>query len=425
LSNTSIGVISGIGIVLILAFVFALFPAQSDDIFFIEKTSSGNSTESTECINLDSGTFIIKNSTSGNCFVRSIVGSGDISISNNSDTVIIDFNGTIASESTICFNVGGQTLIIKNSTSGNCYVKSLQSGTGIIISNGTNTITITNSLPENTSAINLGVEVPLDSANVFKQEVGDQLQFKTIFSHDTNTLTFENWNSTHIRIRNLAPESTTCDNVGTFGEPLRVGASSACDFKRLLGSTGITLTSNSTNVIISSFCTNTGTGEAVCESSNNINSLIAGTGITITDTTGDLTISSTASGSVQIGQVAGQVYLSLAKTNIGTSYIDVYVTAFDEENQMIIECANVTYAKVVYQWDYVGAGTQQLRWVDASNNANVFYESPTFTTDRDATDSGFFVKPSWCVGTVTLEQQGKSTTGTDDPVAKGYKIVVK
>lgn len=37
-------------------------------------------------------------------------------------------------------------------------------------------------------------------------------------------------------------------------------------------------------------CTSTGTGEAVCESANNINSLIGDSGITITDTTGDLTL---------------------------------------------------------------------------------------------------------------------------------------
>lgn len=258
-------------------------------------------------------------------------------------------------------------------------LKGLNSGTGISLSSASNTVSITNSLPEATSASNLGSSSSL-SEGVFASEVVNDLQFKRLLESSGITLSS---NSTHITITNALPENTVCNNVGT--------------------------------------------GNQLCSGGNvNIDTLIAGTGITITDTTDDWTIASTVVDTDnQIAQEAGSVYLSLTKTNIGTAYIDIYVTAFDEEDMMVVDCANVTYGKVVYIWDYVGVGTQQLRWVDASNNANVFYESPTFTTDRDATDSGFFAKPSWCTTTVTLEQQGKSTTAGDDPVAKGYKIVIK
>lgn len=126
-----------------------------------------------------------------------------------------------------------------------------------------------------------------------------------------------------------------------------------------------------------------------------------------------------------IGQAAGEVYLSLAKTNIGTAYIAIYMAAFSEENQMIIDFTNVTDVRIIYLWDYVGVGTQQLRWVDAANNANVLREEPTFTTDRDPGDSGWFALPAAISGVKTIEWQGKSTTGTDDPIAKGYKIMTR
>jgi len=292
--------------------------------------------------------------------------------------IVILENAPSGSESTDCINLGTQYQIIVNSTNGDCFVRSLSNGTGITLS----------------------------------------------------------VNSTHIRINSTSGsgETTICSNLGSIGEGIVATSSGGnCDFKKLFAGTndGITLSSNGTRITIENdtVCTNAGTGVPLCNSGADasvvLDSLIAGTGIIITDTTNDWTISVNPNSDRQIGQVAGQVFFSLAKSNIGTAYVDVYATAFDEENQMIIECANVTYGKVVYQWDYVGTGTQQLRWVDVSNNANVWYESPTFTTDRDGIDSGFFVKPSWCIGTVTIEEQGKSTVAGDDPVAKGYKIMVK
>ena len=134
----------------------------------------------------------------------------------------------------------------------------------------------------------------------------------------------------------------------------------------------------------------------------------------------------TASGGSLIGQVAGQVWLSVAMSNIGSSYKDIYsATAFGEEHLMWIDFTNVTDVRIVYIWDYVGAGTQQIRWADIGDNNNVLYESPTFTADRDPIDSGWFTKPAFATGLTRIEWQGKSTTTTDDPVAKGYVIYVR
>lgn len=107
-------------------------------------------------------------------------------------------------------------------------------------------------------------------------------------------------NSTHIVISSSGGgETTVC--AGQIGNYNIVASSSGgnCNFKNLLAGTGITLSSNSTHITItnsapeSTACNNVGTGNQLCSSGNvNIDSLIAGTGITITDTTDDYTFAS-------------------------------------------------------------------------------------------------------------------------------------
>lgn len=316
-------------------------------------------------------------------------------------------------ESTVCTNAGSASSLSEGLCINNLItLKRLLEGTGILLSSNSTHITLTNSSPESTICTNLGTV----GEGIY---VSGNCDFKKLLAGNGITLSA---NGTRITITNSLPESTVCNNLGT-GNQLCSGGNVNID--TLIAGTGITISDTTDDYTFSSQCANTGTGEAVCESSNNINSLIAGTGISITDTTGDLTITSTIVGERNIGQQAGDVYASLTKTNIGNAYVDIYVSAFDEENMLIVDCANVTYGRVSYIWDYVGTGTQQLRWVNVANNTEVFYESPTFTTDRDATDSGYFVKPSWCTTIVSLEQQGKSTVAGDDPVAKGYVITIK
>jgi hypothetical protein len=122
----------------------------------------------------------------------------------------------------------------------------------------------------------------------------------------------------------------------------------------------------------------------------------------------------------------GSVYASVTKTNIGTSYVDVYTTAFDNENLMFVDFTGVNSVRLVYLWDYVGAGTQQVRLVDVDNNANVLVEAATITADCDPCDTGWVSLPAaFTSATKKLELQGKSTTSTDDPIARGYTLYGK
>ena len=188
--------------------------------------NGGGSGESTECFNMASQYQIIVNSTDGNCYVRALANGDNIIISQNATHLIINATGT---ESTVCSNsaISGFTLI-QSSTGGNCVFKKLRAGTGISLSSNSTHITITNSLPEQ-----------------------------------------------------------GCTNAG--GTTL-LKTGSTCDFKGLTAGTGITVTSGTNTNTIDSSCNNTGSGEAICESANNINSLIATTPLSVSDTTGDLTI---------------------------------------------------------------------------------------------------------------------------------------
>jgi hypothetical protein len=124
--------------------------------------------------------------------------------------------------------------------------------------------------------------------------------------------------------------------------------------------------------------------------------------------------------------LGAQVFASVTKTNIGTSYADIYATAFDNENLAVVDFTGISHIRIIYMVDYVGAGTQQYRWVNAADNTQVLAEASTITADADPADTGWVALPAAFSGTTkTIEMQGKSTTGTDDPVVKGYAIYVK
>ena len=106
---------------------------------------------------------------------------------------------------------------------------------------------------------------------------------------------------------------------------------------------------------------------------------------------------------------------------------DIYSgTAFDQEHLLKIDFTGITSVRIVFLWDYAGTGTQQVRWVDLDNNANVLIEVATFTADQDPGDTGWIALPAaFANATKRIEWQGKSTVAGDDPIAKGYIIYAK
>jgi hypothetical protein len=405
-------ILTGIISALILIPIFA-----SDKVIFIDDSTSGNFTDTTVCLNVGTGKLIIKSSTNGDCEIKSLIGSADINITNDTNTIIIDYNGTIQGESSQCINVGSGKVVIKNSTSGNCFVKTFVSGNGISITNGTDTITITNTITTLDS---------LSDVNSPSPSTGDVLTF--------DATEWKDWSLVNLGLGPTVYKGFTSDQF---------------QFRSLVQGSGIIISSGANDLTIQSICNNTGSGEPICENLNNINSLIAGTGITITDTTGDLTIANTSPDKTivcgleltcttnsthvtidddTVPAQACYIFQSVTKTNLPNTYTDIYTVAFDAENFCNgAGFFGATQFQISWMTDFIGAGDDDYRWVDANNNNNVLFEFLNRSLDCDVCNSDWTNLPAWAIGDdiTNIEMQAKSSNGTNDPIIKGYVIYLK
>ncbi len=131
----------------------------------------------------------------------------------------------------------------------------------------------------------------------------------------------------------------------------------------------------------------------------------------------------------KVGHLLGYVFVSKAFTNVGSTWTDVYVTAFDAEDMMIIDFRNVDSVRAVFMVDYVGSLTDTTRWVDVADNANILLQSGQFSADQDAGSvptTGWSVLPAAFVNaSKTIEQQAISATSTNDPTYRGYALYGK
>lgn len=242
MNNTNISVIAGIFLLSgILAWIFIPMVFSSDTIVFLTE---------------DGGTPTPCDGNMGLVLAQNLTDLCDVTIISPSTNQIIKYNGSqwvnvnqtvVNEESTVCSNVGGGIVIVKDSINGDCSIKSLLGGTGITITNGTNTITITNTLPESTVCTNVGLY-----AQVYKD---GNCNFRTLkgspdisIVQGTNEITID-YNGT------LASESTVCNNLGSLGEPISNSSSGNCSFKKIYGDINTQTGSNATTIAINSLTT--------------------------------------------------------------------------------------------------------------------------------------------------------------------------
>jgi len=174
----------------------------------------------------------------------------DVTILSPLTNQIIQYNGSqwinvaqaiFTNETTVCSGQSGNYNLVLLSSGGNCDFKNLlagssislsdngtyititntgvtklNAGTGISVNATTGNILVTNTSPESTSASNIG-----NGANVFKNQTGSILYFKTLLvgtgisvSNSTNTITFTNTGV----ISNSCVKGITCSgtNPSTF-----------------------------------------------------------------------------------------------------------------------------------------------------------------------------------------------------------------
>lgn len=339
-----------------------LAPAQSEDIFIL---NGGTGNDTTDCVNVGTGKYVIRNVDSGDCYVRSIVGSSDISITNTSNTIVVDFNGTAGS--TDCINVGTGTRLIQNSTD-NCYVRTLVAGNGISLANSTNTVTITNSLPDDTSCTNVGT-----GSQVYKD---GECNFRTVLgsadisvTQQTNTITID-YNGTNSDDFELLVQNTTVtgsssgvttivnQNAGTssFLACVDSAGTTACAEKLTASSVLVGQTVNSMTVSIRKVASPTGTTTiGVFDTSNNV-LYTFGTISTASLTTSCVSYTFTGTGSWTLS--ANQYVGIKSATLVSTQQIQTCATnpnQFDGVNSHVSQFFSGSWADAT-TWDLGATG---------------------------------------------------------------------
>lgn len=107
--------------------------------------------------------------------------------------------------------------------------------------------------------------------------------------------------------------------------------------------------------------------------------------------------------------------------NVGTTFVDVYSTAFQPQDTLI-NTTGKTQFRIQITVDYIGAGTQSTSFNQTTTNANALWMF-NYTADCDPCDSGWRTLPAWASSVETnVEEQAKSTTAGDDPSYKGYQM---
>ena len=154
-----------------------------------------------------------------------------------------------------------------------------------------------------------------------------------------------------------------------------------------------------------------------CSGTDKVTAINSSGGVTCaTDQTGS---SSSAS------QMVSNIYLSTTMTNIGTAMKGIFGTAFTQEEITLINTTGYNEFRIVYSWDYVGTGNQNVQWIRVSDSS-LFYRNGVFSADQDPKDTGWVDIPaSFESQEFYLYWQGNSSTAGDDPVAKGYNIWLK
>lgn len=117
--------------------------------------------------------------------------------------------------------------------------------------------------------------------------------------------------------------------------------------------------------------------------------------------------------------IAAQWHQTFTKTNIGTSFVNIYSDAGYAGFPIFVDFRNRKFFAFVLFWSKIGTGTHNVR---AINNGNTLF-------DIEVVDGRNFVNyadlPAWATGIKEIRLQCKSTVSTDDPIFRGGYIALK
>lgn len=114
--------------------------------------------------------------------------------------------------------------------------------------------------------------------------------------------------------------------------------------------------------------------------------------------------------------------VSITKTNIGTSFVNVYTQTNSDGKSVQIDTNGKTEVKLYVLWNKVGSGTQTVQVLEVGT-ANVLI-SMNVVSGQNV--SALTAIPAGLANAVKFYVlQAKSTTAADDPIFEGARIYLK
>ena len=262
------------------------------DTIIIEATNVG---EVNTMANIGTGAGVYAQKVGSQFELRSLVGNGDVVVTELADSITIAFTET--GEANTTSNVGTGTGLAKPKSGVDFPFKTLLAGPNISIVPATNEITISaTNVGESNTMSNLGL-----GAEIFAQKVGVDFQQRSLTEGTGITLV---QSATEIEI---SAEATDGVNLGSGAEVFESKVSPNLRFRTLTAGTGIFLQQNANDIVITNNATgeantssNAGTGAGLALPKNVFDlpfkSIKAGTNITIIENPEDIEIIAASAG---------------------------------------------------------------------------------------------------------------------------------
>lgn len=130
-------------------------------------------------------------------------------------------------------------------------------------------------------------------------------------------------------------------------------------------------------------------------------------------------VTSQQSGGTPRFSLIAQWDVSSTKTNIGTSFVNIYTQTNSDGKSISIDTNGKDSVKLTVNWNKVGSGTQTVEIHDGSNvliSMNVVSGLNTSTV---------IIPAAFTDRVATVRIRAKSTTAADDPIFEGAGVYVK
>jgi hypothetical protein len=122
--------------------------------------------------------------------------------------------------------------------------------------------------------------------------------------------------------------------------------------------------------------------------------------------------------------VVARWHKEITKTNVNTTYVDVYTPGANGERQPV-NFDGYRAFRVIAHWNNVGGSEQFVQILETAGSNVLTQLSDGSGAGEKEVDSGWINLPSWATGDKFLKPQIKASNATDDPVFRGATVLLR